>query len=407
MRLSATDRIIREAQQHDSAAVEAQEDPHPDTEKVTAAPLFSLGIPSPRMPPMGGGFDLSLGGDELEDGEEEEGETQVDAKRLAAALDQMRGGPEGGPGRLQTLPPSPATPRPSAPYRGVPPGRPGGTASLALAPALAPLVSNASPTSTLVMFGRAGSMPAGAAPATARVTPSSPGQSSWQPEDVPAPAFLVPPPRQPRAVRTPTPSPVAAPAPAARSGVGRGAGFAIAGLTAIAVAVVTGAWTARDTGSAGPPFGPSTAMAPAVTTGASHPVVAAGPGPTAVAVAAPPSPAIEPIPPSAAPPVPVAETAPAAVTPPAAVEPTPPATASTETVAPPAPSKHARGAAKAAKVAKARPARKKAAIRRNDHAPRPARAIPTARTSAGHGAGGQPPGRGRTDPDDTLPISSD
>src|ERR1044071_7650917 len=86
MRLSATDRIIREAERHEDAAVETAD--HLDTEKVSATPFVTLGIPAPRMPtPLSGGVDIDLDGD---DGQDEEGETQVDAQRSAAALQEMR-----------------------------------------------------------------------------------------------------------------------------------------------------------------------------------------------------------------------------------------------------------------------------------------------------------------------------
>jgi hypothetical protein len=376
MRLSATDRIIREAQ-HDSDAVEAAEDAHPDTERVTAAPPFSLGYPSPRMP--------TLLGDEDDDDDEpyEEGKTQVDARRSAAALDQMRALQEG------ILTPPPAAARPAGPLRGVPPGRPGGTATM--------------------MFGGMAARPDAPAPAAVRVAVPF---TEPTPAPVRALPSLVQPVAQPDNVlaqrrqaangasgslRTPTPSPVATLARPAPGAVGRGTGLAIAGLTAVAVAVILGSWTARR---------PLPAAAPLVLSPPERPAVPAAPADSPSPSAAVAPVAMVPPPPPAAVPIAPPPVAPAAETVPSSDPATaPPVADSTETGAASASSaKRARSATRSAKVAKARPAKKKEpATRRNQRVSRPARSA--VRAAPGRSSGSQPAGRRQTDPDDTLPIS--
>lgn len=389
MRLSATDRIIREAQQHDSAAV-AGTDEHPDTDKVSGPPLLSLGFPGPRMPRPLGDVDVSFDDQDDDDDAYEEGETQVDAKRSAAALDQMRALQEEG-----KLTPPPVLTRRSDRHHGLPPGRPGGSATLGLVPAPTPAPQGFP--KTMLIFAAPASRPSAASlksmPAAATPAPVA----TPAPMAMPAPAF-----RQTGgqldAVRTPTPT------PAPRRGrVGRRTGFAIATTTAIAVTVILGSWTDRQsTPAPAVTAGPSSVAAPVVrpvTVAASD--SAAGRPSGTVAAAAPPAPAAEPA------------TAPAAITPPAppiALIPSPapaaplPAAATTEDQAP-APvrsTKHAQAAVRAAKIVKARLAKKKAlASKKNMRGSRPTRAggVAAGRSSAGAAA------RGRSDPDDTLPIS--
>lgn len=387
MRLSATDRIIRDAEQHDSAVVQA-EDGHPDTEKVAGAPLLSLGFPSPRMPtPLGGGVDVLF--DDEDDDEGEEGETQVDAKRSAAALDQMRALQEGG------LTPPPALARRSGVHRGLPHGRPGGTVT-GLTPTLAPLASDMSPHSTLLLFGPAAARVAPVAQAPERSLPSI-HQPARQVEDSRLDPPYSPSP-QLHAVATPLPSlPQVASPP--RSGVGRRTGFAIAAGTALAVTVIVGVWSARGTAPT-PLLSPD--VIPALAAGSSRSVADEPAAPSAaVPPAAVPAPADAPVIP-----VPAAETAPAAETVPAAA---PSLAAPGEgSITVPAPtSKRAQAAAKSLKVAKARLSRKRAlSSKRNVRAVRPTRTVggpgaPTGRPASANASASH----GHADPDDTLPIS--
>lgn len=386
MRVSATDRIIREAEQHDSAAVRA-EDGHPDTEKVTAAPLLSVGFPSPRMPTPLGGVDVLF--DQDEDDEGEEGETQVDAKRSAAALDQMRAMQEGG------LTPPPVVTRRSGVHRGLPTGRPVGGATGGLTPSLVPLAPEPSPHSTLLMFGPAAARLSAIASASALARPLS---TFDQPSGPPGVDRLRPSPPAPfSAVPAPTP-PAVVSSPARARGVSRRAGFAITAATAAAVTVIVGGWTARDVAPARQPSAPSPSL-----------IAPTSPGPGQSAVTRPAGPAHTVVPPASPVAVPAsAPSSPSAVDAPAplAAAPLPPAPAAADTSPPPV-SRRAQPAAKPAKLAKARLAKKRAtATKRNQRGARPSRAMLGAGAAPGSASSAGPSAsRRRSDPDDTLPIS--
>jgi len=406
MRLSATDRIIREAAQHDDAAVEAAD--HPDTEKVSAAPFVALGIPAPRMPtPLNGGVDIDLDSD---DGHDDEGETQVDAQRSAAALKEMR-----------ALQPAHHTPAPNLTgradqvrQRGVPPGRPAG---IALTPAPVPA---ASPTTTLI-FGSPGP---GAAPAgrssAAVVRAFAPPPPDVQVDidvDDDRPDQLFSSSRIPLGADPQPPGDVAASGtswPSHRTGrVSRRTGVAIAASTALAVALIAGAWTTKKPvpESAAMPA-PPPVLPSSLRPGDNAPTPPRPNGPVVVATAPPPAPAAQAAPePAEAPPSPAVpeELAPTADQ--AAAHAPLPATAP----APPAPlSKRAQAAAaSAAKKAalKARVAKKRAALAAAS-AKRRARAHKSSKAVATSAAPSRPTAsrsadtsRGRGDPDDTLPIT--
>ena len=394
MRLSATDRIIREAQQHESAAVEA-EDERPDTEKVTGAPLLSLGFPSPRMPtPVGGGVDVTF--DDDDGGADEEGETQVDAKRSAAALDKMRALQEG------SLTPPPALVRPSGRYRGLlPPGAPGGRATIGLVGTPASSAPEVSPQTTL-MYGAVATRIA-PAPAAPRPLPSF-EQPPWQPSAPDQPRSS--PRRQFDGVPIPSPALGAPATPSRRVSVGRRAGSAVA--AAVAVTVLVGAWSAREVAhvravDARPAEVGAPLVRPALTSGSGRSPAPPAAG-TVVALETPPS--AEPVPAATAKvasPAPTVELVPllaSAVAPP--VAPTPQAGGEPSvSLSPPAP-KHAQAATKSPRALKTRSAKKKAfAAKRTVRTARPTRAV-----IGGGGAPGRPPdSRHHADPDDTLPIS--
>jgi len=373
MRLSATDRIIREAHQHDSAAVEA-EDERPDTEKVTSAPLVSLGFPSPRMPtPIGGGVDVSFDDDD----DDEEGKTQVDALRSAAALEKMRALQEG------NLTPPPMLAGPSGGFRGVPPGRPSATATVSLVSVPAPSAPEAFPQRTL-MFGAA--VPR-SVPATPRPVPSF----DQPPREPAADSGQRPSPRR-QFEAVPTPSPVVPASIPRRGTVGRRTGFALAAGTAVAVTMLFGSWGAREPApavSARPSAeAPVAILAPS---GDSPEVPAAGMAPPPVPAAKMESPG----------PLPGPVVAPVVAPP---VDPPSPGPAD-RSVMPPPP-KHAQAATKPARAAKARVAKKKAsATKRTARAAGSTHAVAGGGASPGRPAPGAAQSRRRADPDDTLPIS--
>jgi|GEM_PF-7089594 len=418
MRISATDRIIREAQQHDSAAVEAGADEHPDTDKVSGPPLLSFGLPGRRPSPSFGDADSRFDDDDEDDPEAyEEGETQVDAMRSAAALDQMRALQDEG-----KLTPPPVRARRSGRHHGLPPGRPVGGAKLGLVP---PVAVKGFP-QTMLMFAaasRPSATPSEPAPLPAALL-ATPPPAAALPTPPPAAPLLIPaaaapvaPPRNqpPRrtaepfeAVRTPSPAPLLL---HRRARVGRRTGFAIAATTAIAVTLILGSWTDRESLSRhavvarpaeeGPPVVEPAAPAATVPPSAdpSAALVAVAP-PAAVAVPVSPSPAPVPPPPAAPPVITPPAQSHTLVSPPAPKAPV--AAASTDEVSPltKRASKRAQAAASSARVAKARLPKKKAlASKKNVRAAKSSRAGGVGRTSAG------PASRGHSDPDDTLPIS--
>jgi len=436
MRISATDRIIREAQQHDSAAVDARADEHPDTDKVSGPPLLSFGLsasrPSRSFGDAHAGFD---DGDEDDEEAYEEGETQVDAKRSAAALDQMRALQDEG-----KLTPPPVRTRRSGRHHGLPPGRPGGGAKLGLVP---PVASPGFP-QTMLMFAPAARAAAAMPSDPPRLATPAPAAQPAAPSHQPlrrtedrfdavgtatqsAPLSYQPPRRtedrfdavgtatqsapltyqSPRrteerfdAVMTPTPAPLSL---GRQARVGRRAGFAIAATTAIAVTVILGSWTDRERGLTQAVVAhPADVTAPVVK---SVPAAAGDemPGrPSAGLVAEPPE---APVAPAPSAPLAVSPPAPSPALVAASVPVETPAAVSTDdsNPVPKRSSKHAQAAASSAKVMKARLAKKKAvAMKKNVRAPRPNHA---AGVSGGRSSAGLSP-RVHSDPDDTLPISN-
>jgi hypothetical protein len=377
MRLSATDRIIREAELQDDAAVEAAE--HPDTEKMSVTPFVTLGIPAPRMPtPLGGGVDI-----EIEDGygqDDEEGETQVDAKRSAAALNEMRALQA----TLHAAAPATATRSDSYTPRGVPPGRPA-------TPAFVTAVGGSAPTP----------------PRLPGFTPPPAYLDDDRPDHMFSSSRI-----QFGAIAMPRPASTASgwtPATRLPGRVGRRTGLVIAASTAVAVALIAGAWTAKNATPLHTVISRPSSVLPTPlirgATAATPPRPVRGP----VVVATPPAAAPEPTETPPAPTMPEAATVPA----PAPAADAAPIPTTTPTGAAPL-SKRAQAAAAKKAAIKARVAKKKAALaaagaRRKTRAhqtTRTAVAAPatTARPTAPPPRSADAP-RGRADPDDTLPIT--
>jgi hypothetical protein len=385
MRLSATERIMREAERHDDDVVEPASDG--DTEKVSAVPLASLGFASPRMPPpLGGGVDIDIDIDM----EDEEGETQVDAQRSANALMQMRTLEATASDGVSTshlhLAPPPSPQR----GHGVPPGRPpisvapsprttarpavesAGSSTLTyprrlLGPAIRPepiRQGNRSPhlfSSSRLQFGSIDSEPA--VPATSDAVLGTP------------------------------------------RGVRRRTGILIGVSTAAAVALIAGAWTATQPETIPPvtSAGTLTSRLAATAPKGTAPVAAAPPPTVGVVVATPPAAEVqvEPIVASApleATPAPETQDAPPA---PVGALPAPEATQAPASVRGSATSK--RAAAAAAKWAKwAKKARRASKAQAVDNR-RPPKAQKAAASVASKTADRV---AGRSDPDETLPPSN-
>lgn len=389
---------MREAGQHDDAhAVVPAE--HGDTEKVSAAPFAALGFASPRMPPLEG-FDVDVN---LDDGgdEDEEGETQVDAQRSADALKRMRALEAAAGGSRDAVP----NDAPSAPPhgRGLPPGR----------PLIAAVPVPASPS----LARRLAAEPAGVSTlkfppivVSSAIQPEPPS-SDDRPEHLFSSSRL-----QFGSVASAPAHPAASDADlvAPRSrGVGRRMGILIAISTAVAVALIAGAWTATQPETIPPVAsgGTLTSRLTARVPKGTGPIPAAPPPTVGVVVATPPpapSPPAEPLaaaieplavpaPAEGAPAHPLAEAAPApvAIAPaPASVAPTSTRGAVTSKRAVAAAAKKARLTRKAQAAANKRRLRAQSASKAASAtaSPRPSATRPAAPARGGHG-----------DPDDTLP----
>jgi len=190
MRLSATERIMREAENEAAAA--------------SPVPARLPGMVDARPEDAGGAVDVDLrdfsSGIAVGAEDDEEGKTQVDVKRSAEALQKLRsygGAPPPPPASASASWPAPAKPG-LRPAGGLPPGRP--AAAISVAPPPQPALPTPRPQPALL-----------GPPEPSRVSVSFEGEVFRRPKSV-----------------------------------GRRMGMLIAAATAVSVAVTAGAWTARS-----------------------------------------------------------------------------------------------------------------------------------------------------------------